>query len=238
MKIFVATPMHAGTCTDGFAFSCLSLQSEAIKNGIEIKFVFLSGDSLITSARNTLAHEFINSNYTHMLFIDSDITFDGGQVLDMVMQDLDVIGGVYPKKHLSWDNIYYAIKQGAKLEHLPILASNYVVNTLSGEGIELGSKELVEVRHAGTGMLCIKREVFDQLKSQVPTYIIGDAIDKDYNSTNISESDVIYEFFSTEVNQVLITEDYYFCDLWRKNGGKIYLAPWVKLKHTGTHTFG
>lgn len=86
--------------------------------------------------------------------------------------------------------------------------------------------------------MCVKREVFDQLKNQVPTYIIGDAIDKDYNSTNISESDVIYEFFSTEINQVLITEDYYFCDLWRKNGGKIYLAPWVRLKHTGTYTFG
>jgi hypothetical protein len=238
ISIFVATPMHAGTCTDGFAKSCLSLQREADRQNIDIDFVFLSGDSMITSARNTLTHAFLRTKYTHMLFIDSDIAFEGKQVLDMVLKDIDIIGGVYPKKHISWDNIYYAVKNGAKKEHLPLVASNYVVNSVSGEAIELGSSDLIEVRHLGTGMMCIKREVFEQLKSIVPTYTMGDALDSNYNKTGINNADLVYEFFSTEINDGLITEDFYFCDLWRKNGGKIFLAPWVRLKHTGSYTFG
>jgi hypothetical protein len=238
ISIFVATPMHAGTCTDGFAKSCLALQREADKKDIEIEFVFLSGDSMITSARNTLVHAFLKTNFTHFLFIDSDITFEGHQVLDMVLRDIDVIGGVYPKKHISWDNIYHAVRSGVKKEHLPLIASNYVVNPISGGPIELGGRELIDVRHLGTGMLCIKREVFELLKSKVPTYVMGDALDKNYNSGGIEDRDLVYEFFSTEIDEVLIAEDYYFCDLWRKNGGKIFLAPWVRLKHTGNYTFG
>lgn len=239
MSIFVATPMHAGTCTDGFTQSCLGLQRDADSRGVDIKFVFLSGDSMITSARNTLAHAFLKSNCTHLLFIDSDISFDGKQVLDMVLKDVDIIGGVYPKKHISWDNIYQAIKGGARPEHLPLIASNYVVNSVAGGLIELGSKELIEVRHLGTGMMSIKREVFEALKSKVPTYVMGDALDRNYSaSKEIPEEDKVYEFFSTEIDVALMTEDYYFCDLWRKNGGKIFLAPWVRLKHTGSYTFG
>jgi len=238
ISIFVATPMHAGTCTDGFAKSCLALQREADKKNIDIEFVFLSGDSMITSARNTLVHAFLKTNFTHLLFIDSDITFDGFQVLDMVLKDIDIIGGVYPKKHISWDNIYHAVKSGARREHLPIVASNYVVNSMSGKPIELGSLELVEVRHLGTGMMCIKREVFDSLMSKIPTYTIGDSLDRNYTDAGIKNEDFVYEFFSTEINGALMTEDYFFCDLWRKNGGKIFLAPWVRLKHTGSYTFG
>lgn len=238
ISIFVATPMHAGTCTDGFTKSCLAFQREADRSGIDIEFVFLSGDSMITSARNTLAHAFLKSRFTHLLFIDSDISFDGKQVLEMVLKDIDIIGGVYPKKHISWDNIYHAVKNGAKKEHLPLIASNYVVNSISGNPIELGSKDLVEVRHLGTGMMSIKREVFELLKYKVPTYTIGDALDRNYAAPNIENEDFVYEFFSTEIDVALMTEDYYFCDLWRKNGGKIFLAPWVRLKHTGSYTFG
>ena len=35
----------------------------------------------------------------------------------------------------------------------------------------------------------------------------------------------------------LLSEDYYFCDLFRKHGGKIYAHPFVKLTHTGTYIF-
>jgi len=238
ISIFVATPMHAGTCTDGFTKSCLALQREADKKNIDIEFVFLSGDSMITSARNTLVHAFLKTNFTHLLFIDSDITFDGSQVLDMALKDIDIIGGVYPKKHISWDNIYHAIKNGIKKEHLPLVASNYVVNSISGKPIELGSLELVEVRHLGTGMMCIKRSVFESLMSKVPTYTIGDSLDRNYPDGGIKNEDFVYEFFSTEIDGALMTEDYFFCDLWRKNGGKIFLAPWVRLKHTGNYTFG
>ena len=34
-----------------------------------------------------------------------------------------------------------------------------------------------------------------------------------------------------------LSEDYMFCQLWRKIGGEIYLCPWMKTQHIGTYAF-
>jgi hypothetical protein len=223
-SIFVATPMHAGNCTDGFSLSCISLQKQALLKNIEVDFVFLSGNAMITSARNTLVRLFLQSNFTHLLFIDSDISFDASQVLDMVLSDKDVIGAVYPTKEISWDRVHSAVKGGISSSQLPLFASNYVLNTVSDESIVLGSENIMEVKHLGTGMLCIKREVFNSLKEFTYSYKTKEGFNE-------------YEFFATNLREGITTEDFYFCESWRKIGGKIFLAPWVILRHTGTYTF-
>jgi len=224
ISIFVATPMHAGTCTDRFSLSCISLQKQALLKDIEIDFVFLSGNAMITSARNSLVSLFLQSNFTHLLFIDSDISFDAHQVLNMVLTDKDVIGAVYPSKEISWDRVYNAVTNGVKANQLPLIASNYIFNTISGESIALGSETMVEVKHLGTGMLCVKREVFDSMKDFTYSYMTKEGFTE-------------YEFFATNLREGINTEDFYFCENWRKTGGKIFLAPWVILRHTGTYTF-
>jgi hypothetical protein len=35
----------------------------------------------------------------------------------------------------------------------------------------------------------------------------------------------------------LLSEDYQFCKLWKESGGKIYLAPYVRVSHAGTYWF-
>ena len=49
-----------------------------------------------------------------------------------------------------------------------------------------------------------------------------------------------HEFFATSIDSTgaLLSEDYHFCDLWRKHGGKIYANPFVKLEHVGTYVYG
>jgi hypothetical protein len=224
ISIFVATPMHAGTCTDKFSLSCISLQKQALLKNIEIDFVFLSGNAMITSARNSLVSLFLQSNYTHMLFIDSDISFDAHQVLNMALADKDVIGAVYPTKEIDWDKVYNAVSNGFKSNQLPLLASTYMFNPLFDESITLGSEKMVEVKHLGTGMLCIKREVFESMKDITYSY-------------KTKEGFIEYEFFATNLREGITTEDFYFCESWRKTGGKIFLAPWVILRHTGNYTF-
>ena len=34
-----------------------------------------------------------------------------------------------------------------------------------------------------------------------------------------------------------LSEDYMFCQMWRKIGGEIYLCPWMKTSHIGTYHF-
>jgi hypothetical protein len=85
-------------------------------------------------------------------------------------------------------------------------------------------------------MMLIRREVFEKMKPQVPTYW--------NNVMNMSErgspDQRIAEFFSTRIEPAtgnLLSEDYFFCDLWRQLGGQIWAAPWMRLSHLGTYVF-
>lgn len=64
-----------------------------------IRVEVVSNESLIQRARNFLVSMFMDmAEYTHMMFIDSDVDFAPGHILRMLSKDKDVICGVYPKK--------------------------------------------------------------------------------------------------------------------------------------------
>mgnify|MGYP000341873540 CR=1 FL=1 len=110
------------------------------------KFSFLFNESLITRARNYLVDEFLRSDFTHLLFIDSDIHYNPQDVIAMLALEKDVIGGPYPKKSINWNQfeIGVAVKNNVeffnaksndewfiptlKEMHLIYLAKNYLNN--------------------------------------------------------------------------------------------------------------
>ena len=107
-KLFLATPMYGGNCVGMYTRAVADLAAICAKYGIPLQLYFLFNESLITRARNYCADEFLRSDATHMLFIDSDIGFNPQDVLALLaMQDddsdYDVIGAPYPKKCISWE---------------------------------------------------------------------------------------------------------------------------------------
>lgn len=249
MKLFIGTPTHSGLCTFRYTQSLVNLQKEANSRGIEIMPYFLGSDALITRARNYITKVFLNTDADYLLFIDADIAFDAAEVLDMIDADVDIIGGLYPKKSINWRAVYHTIKNGMiREEYAPISGLSYVVNTIEkGEGIELGSREIVEVENLGTGMMLIKRNVFESLEQSTTVYLLSEEEEFTFREMFPVESEeekeipeMVHEFFGIGLHEdgTLMSEDYYFCDKWRKNGGKIYAAPWVILQHTGSYTFG
>ena len=52
---------------------------------------------------------------------------------------------------------------------------------------------------------------------------------------------IIKEYFATSIDEEsgnrLLSEDYHFCKLARKNGFKVWAAPWAHLSHNGTYNF-
>ena len=90
IKTFVATPMYGGMCTGFFTQSMMMLQLAHQQRGWQMATSFMFNESLIDRARNSLAHAFMKTDCTHLLFIDADIKFDAGQV--MALLDADKIG--------------------------------------------------------------------------------------------------------------------------------------------------
>jgi hypothetical protein len=110
-KLLVATPMYGGMAHGMYVKACLDLQGLMTRYGVEVKFSFLFNESLVTRARNYLVDEFLRSDCTHLLFIDSDVHYNPQDVVAMMALDKDVIGGPYPKKAINWNNVAAAARK-------------------------------------------------------------------------------------------------------------------------------
>lgn len=231
--VFIATPMYGGMCTAPYSVGMLDTLDRLHLKGYKVSYSFLSNESLITRARNTLVHKFLNeTNAKYFLFIDADIGFNGNDVLKLIESNKDFVCGLYPKKVVDWDRINRASKQGAT--DLENYAASYVVNPVDSYDDKPLETSVVEVKHAGTGFMMIHRSVFEKLSPYV----------KEYRISTIKNSDgtllpLMKEFFALDVTEdkYLLSEDYFFCALWKKYGGKIYADLDIKLSHFGSYEY-
>jgi len=236
-KLFVATPMYGGQCAGYYTQSIMELNMLLQKSGVEAQYSFMFNESLITRARNALTNGFLKSGCTHLLFIDSDIKFRATDIMAMLEVDKDIICGIYPKKEINWDSVKKAMDNGVPQDQLKAYTGSFVVNLVDYQGeVTVPVGQPVEIFNGGTGFMMIKKEVFEQLADKVPSYF------NDVNDLNgrMSMREEIKEYFATSIEPEtgrLLSEDYHFCYIWRKAGGKVYAAPWCQLSHIGTYAF-
>lgn len=240
-RIFVATPMYGGQCNGLYMKACLDLQGLCTQYGIEVRFSFLFNESLITRARNYLVDEFLRSDCTHLLFIDSDILFNPQDVLALIALDKDVIGGPYPKKSINWRNVMRAARKVANDQNfdpaeLEGVTGDYVFNPVPGT-TQFSVSEPLEVLEIGTGFMMVKREVFAKFKEEYPHLNYKP---DHVGQTNFDGSRYIHAYFDTVIDpdsHRYLSEDYMFCQYWRAIGGHIWLCPWMKTQHVGSYAF-
>jgi hypothetical protein len=235
-SIFVATPMYGGMCTGHHAIGLANIVNMAIRDGIPMHYAFMMNESLITRARDSLAHDFLKSEFTHMLFVDADIGFNANDIPKMLEADKDIICGLYPKKEINWHKVQRAMNKGVEGKELERYTGEFVVRLVDAKHTTGIITEPLEIECGGTGFMLISRRVFEGLLDKVPTYTSDMFVATDI----VREKKIIHQFFDTSIcpkTNNLLSEDYHFCALAREHGFKIYAAPWVKLSHTGTYTF-
>jgi hypothetical protein len=234
VELHICTPMYGGMCTGMFTMSMINVmhQSGLSASGIKAHFSYLSNESLITRARNVFVDRVLKSNATHLMFIDADIGgFTADDIEKMIIADKDIICGIYNKKEINWNLVSDAVKHGIPPEELSKYAGLFVAEWgARHEGLKVD--EPIEINAAGTGFMLIKREVFDKLEAVVPKYMNNNVANVQPTITN--------EFFDTSIDDdrmILLSEDYHFCKIAKKQGFSVYAAPWVKLIHVGTYHF-
>jgi hypothetical protein len=244
-KLFLATPMYGGQCAGMFAKSVADLTSICTSNGIELRSYFLFNESLITRARNYCVDEFMRSDCTHMMFIDSDIGFDPRDVLAMLAlqsddSEYDVLAGPYPKKCISWEKIKLAVDKGIADDDPNVLekfVGDYVFNPKGGGG-QIRIDIPVEVSEVGTGFMMTRRSAFEKFEKAFPQY----SYKPDHVRTEqFDGSREIMQYFQAEIDPTskrYLSEDYWFCQKMIEIGGKIWYCPWMKLQHVGSYIFG
>jgi len=252
-KIFVATPMYGGQCHGMYAKSAIDLATLCANYGVECRFFYIFNESLITRARNYLVDEFLRAEeFTHLMFIDSDIHFDPRDVLSLAAlcdDDKPIIGGPYGKKCIAWEKIVQAVDSGIAdkdPEELSKFVGDFVFNPVAGTQ-ELAINEPVNVLEIGTGFMMVQRQVFDKWREAYPQFHYK----PDHNRSEQFKGDrYIHAYFDTVIDNEqympmgssnksdrYLSEDYAFCQLSRHIDIPIYLCPWMKLGHIGTYVF-
>lgn len=232
-KVFVATPMYGGACFAPYVTGMLDTLETLGNNNYILMFSAIANESLITRARNELVRQFLMTDAEYLLFIDADIKFLGRDVLKLLQADKDIICGLYPKKIVDWDRVDIAAKKG--LTDLKDYASTYVVNPLAEYPDEICSSPVIEIKHGGTGFMLIKRHVFELLAPHVKEYVVSTIPRRDGMKSPRTK-----EFFTTKIEEgtdYLMSEDYFFCDLWRRHGGKIHADLSINLSHMGAYEY-
>jgi hypothetical protein len=227
--------MYGGMAAGIYTVSMVQLPAIFLRNGVDSVYGYSWNESLVPNARNILTHQFLESQASHLMWIDADIGFHPMDILSMLIADKDIVCGIYPKKEIDWTRVARAVKAGVPPEELSNHAGLFAIKLLDrsaggdvdrSAGGDYASDELFEIEAGGTGFMLIKRSVFDTLSDHVADYL--------------PDRKVVKEFYATTIEPgtgKLITEDYHFCRQARSHGFKIYAAPWVRLSHAGTYVF-
>ena len=244
-KIMVATPMYGGQCAGIYTKSSTDLAGLARNYGVQLSFFYLFNESLITRARNYLADEFMRSDYTHLMFIDSDIGFDPTDVLALAAiadpnSDKEIVCGPYPKKAIAWEKIKKAVDKGFADDNPAVLekyVGDYVFNPVSGSG-DIRIDQPAEVLEGGTGFMMIQRSAFEKYAEAYPEF----SYKPDHVRTaHFDGSREIMAYFDCVIDpesKRYLSEDYMFCQWARKAGIKVWMCPWMRLTHMGSYMFG
>lgn len=214
-SLMVASPMYGGLCHDAFLLGMLDLRQACDAHRVPLHVLTIRNESLVQRGRNTCVAHFLASDATHLLFIDADIGFSAGAALRLLAHRREVVGATYAKKSLG--------------------EPDFAVIPLPEVPVRDGG--LVEVHSLPTGFLLLSR---DAIQRMVGAYGAATRYRIHPSEASGPWSDNLFALFDCERDDASLSyfsEDYTFCQRWRRLGGQCWLDPHILLEHHGTARF-
>jgi len=213
-KVMIGLPSYDYKVSSKLAISLASFCVQATQHGVDIQVCNISGCSVVSRVRNLIATDFLKSDCTDLMFIDSDISFDAEDIFRLMACNSD------PKKGIV-AGIPVARKKGQ------VYFST--LDTDDDNSIFMDKMGLVKAKRVATAFMMIRREVFESLRDAHPEWVYHD---------EKKEGDTTICFFDFELKDGhYIGEDYLFCDRAREQGFEVWIDPTIKLGHMGVHEF-
>lgn len=115
MKLLVAVPTTDFVHVE-FMKCLVDLSIKLQKDGVDFQVKPLGG-TLVYVARARLAHYAINEGFTHVLWLDSDMTFGPDIVDDLLFCGKDMVCGAFVMRRPQWGPcVYTSINEDGSLE--------------------------------------------------------------------------------------------------------------------------
>ena len=231
IHLVVGTPCYRGLVTSIYFSSVLKLQEACQREGISLTFWMPDGGDLIQEARQEIVADFMEiQGATHLLFIDSDISFEPEQVFRLLRFKQDLTAAAYPLKHIDWEKVRAAALAGQK--DMESAGLRYAAERVEPPEVREG---FMKARSAGTGFLLIKRSVFAAMEARYPELRYS------RRTGTPGKNPYGFAFFNCVIDGKdgpYLSEDYGFCRLWSQMGGEIWVDLESRLGHAGQTVFG
>lgn len=211
-RVFVATPAYDGRVYTDYAISLAESCLVGPINDVFVQASVMGNGAFIDVARDHFVRMFLESDCTHLFFIDADLRWQPQAFVHLAKANLPICAGAYRKRQ---DPEEYPLRFVGNEDGTIMVRDGWVI-----------------ADRVATGFLCIRRDVIERMVSEADTLLAG----------NDPEAPLLfYEKFEDagERKKRLIGEDFAFCDDYvRIFGEGIPVWPHFEFTHgqrfTGT----
>lgn len=209
--------------------------------GIAHTYRQLAGDSYPDRAKNSIVNDFLKTDCTHLMIIDSDETWNPegfARLIKAALYGCEIVAGLYPCKN-NWE--FYG---------------GYCKKSEDGfvMGKEFNDMRLIEMEYVPGGFIVYSRDAFERTRPILDYYTDTETKEdilqafccniefeslKRYFRTELSEIDqeslidIILSMQSGGRQGMRIGEDIYFQKRYREMGGQIWCEPNIEMGHYG-----
>lgn len=222
-SILIGTPTTRESVFAEYASAVACAASSLTAAGVRCAVASVSGYD-VAQQRDVIATEFLKSDFTHLLFWDSDIGAPADLALTLLKLDKPLIGALYPFRSFNFERLEALIKAGVPAEKALSYAHNFAVLAKDAKFVnDIGIVDAI-----GAGFLLIRREVFEAVEAR-----FGAPISRHHNDARQETK----RFFTWrhDVDGTLIPEDWGFCSRWRECGGQVWAYSGAEMSHAGTY---
>ena len=218
LKLMVATPFYMQQEFSAYGDSMFETARLLTLTGVDFEKQSLQGDSYIDRAKNTIVANFLESDCTDLLMIDSDMRWHPDSVGRMLRHTQEIVGGFFPMKN-QFSQFCGALMPDER-GNVPDVST----------AIELWDKScLLKAYLLPGGFLRIKRDVLERFADHY-----ADVVYQDPYADPSKPERVYTAFFECLIHDHMrYGEDATFCRRMREMGVDLWCDPNISFSHYG-----
>lgn len=207
-KVFISMLSGSGSVKIDTMASLIMTIQNFISHKIRYELGLLAHITGVDSARNISTEIFMKSDCTHLLMIDDDMAWASDLPLRLLSENVDIVGVPYRTKNIKRER--------------------WTARHTEGEQVCLNENRLymMKMNALGTGMMMVKRNVFDVIKPTIEHAEMGD-----------NNQPVGMYFRHSIVDGKVRSEDFMFCELARQQGFDVWGYVDEEIAHVGNYAY-
>jgi hypothetical protein len=214
--VWIAIPAYTGVVHIPTMRSITNDILSLAARGDRVRLFDEVGNALLADTRSQIVAAFLESDGTHLVFVDWDVCWDAryGGMPRLVDHGVDLVAGMYPMRSEPIRFNLRSEKEG-------------------GEGLYVNRQNgLVEVWGVSAGFLCCSRRMLQQMSDHYRAELT-------FNSATSPGGKAVglFDPYVVPGTAQKLGEDYAFCQRWRDMGGRVWIDPQIQMGHIGYKTF-